>query len=91
MEKVINHLSQHRLAENFHALHHQQQTLLLINAWDCASAKMIEAAGLPAIATSSAGLAWSLGFADGEKILPEVHLEALKEFAIRFRFRYRPI
>ena len=78
MEKVINHLSQHRLAENFHALHHQQQTLLLINAWDCASAKMIEAAGFPAIATSSAGLAWSLGFADGEKILPEVHLEALK-------------
>ncbi|MDY0828757.1 isocitrate lyase/phosphoenolpyruvate mutase family protein [Microbacterium sp. BG28] len=39
--------------------------LVLVNAWDAASARMMEAAGAPAIATTSAGVAWSLGRSDG--------------------------
>jgi 2-methylisocitrate lyase-like PEP mutase family enzyme len=40
--------------------------LLLPNAWDAISARIIVAAGFPAIATTSGGVAWALGFADGE-------------------------
>jgi 2-methylisocitrate lyase-like PEP mutase family enzyme len=47
-------------------LHHAAQPLVLINAWDAASAAMIEHCGLPAIATSSAAMANALGFPDGQ-------------------------
>src|SRR3954471_3499682 len=47
-------------------LHHASQPLILINAWDAASAAMIEHCGLPAIATSSAAMANALGFPDGQ-------------------------
>jgi 2-methylisocitrate lyase-like PEP mutase family enzyme len=47
-------------------LHHASQPLVLINAWDAASAAMIEHCGLPAIATSSAAMANALGFPDGQ-------------------------
>jgi 2-methylisocitrate lyase-like PEP mutase family enzyme len=47
-------------------LHHGSQPLILINAWDAASAAMIEHCGLPAIATSSAAMANALGFPDGQ-------------------------
>jgi 2-methylisocitrate lyase-like PEP mutase family enzyme len=55
-------------AETFAALHHGKQPLLLPNVWDVASARIMEKAGLPAIATTSAGIAHSLGYPDGEKI-----------------------
>ena len=42
--------------------------MLLPNVWDVASARVIEDAGFPAIATSSAGIAFAQGFPDGEKI-----------------------
>jgi 2-methylisocitrate lyase-like PEP mutase family enzyme len=47
-------------------LHHASQPLVLINAWDAASAAMVEHCGLPAIATSSAAMANALGFQDGQ-------------------------
>ena len=47
-------------------LHHASQPLILINAWDAASAAMVEHCGLPAIATSSAAMANALGFPDGQ-------------------------
>jgi 2-methylisocitrate lyase-like PEP mutase family enzyme len=47
-------------------LHHAAQPLVLINAWDAASAAMVEHCGLPAIATSSAAMANALGFPDGQ-------------------------
>lgn len=53
-------------ADAFHALHHGQRTLRLANAWDAASAAVIATTGAPAIATTSAGVAWSLGVADGQ-------------------------
>lgn len=65
----------HSLATQFHALHHSSQPLVLPNAWDAASAALFQAAGAPAIATSSAALAWSLGYADGGS-LPRAELLA---------------
>lgn len=55
-------------AHAFRALHHTGKVLLLPNIWDVASARMIEEAGFPAIATTSAGIAFSLGYPDGQKI-----------------------
>jgi 2-methylisocitrate lyase-like PEP mutase family enzyme len=51
-------------AQVFHALH-QSGLLLLPNAWDAGSARLIESVGSRAIATSSAAVAWSHGYADG--------------------------
>lgn len=51
----------------FHDLH-QSGLLLLANAWDAGSAKLIENQGAKAIATTSAGVAWSLGYPDGDAL-----------------------
>lgn len=53
---------------DFFALHNQQSPLVLPNAWDAASAALFQRAGAPAVATSSAALAWSLGYADGSTL-----------------------
>lgn len=57
---------QARAAEAFRRAHHGSRLLLLPNAWDGLSARQFEAAGFEAIATTSGGVAWALGFADGE-------------------------
>jgi 2-methylisocitrate lyase-like PEP mutase family enzyme len=53
-------------AELFRAMHNGPPLLLLPNAWDAISARIIVAAGFHAIATTSGGVAWALGFPDGE-------------------------
>ena len=58
-------------------LHHGSQPLILINAWDAASAAMVEHCGLPAIATSSAAMANALGFPDGQYLPWPQMLEAV--------------
>src|SRR2546428_4297779 len=55
-------------AELFRRLHQGPAILVLPNAWDVASARVLEQAGFPALATSSAGVAWGLGYSDGERI-----------------------
>jgi 2-methylisocitrate lyase-like PEP mutase family enzyme len=60
------------LAETFHSLHKQKDILILANAWDAGSAKVIEEAGAKAIATSSAGVAWALGYPDGDVLPPRM-------------------
>ena len=55
-------------AERFQQLHKGPELLVLANSWDVASSRLVEAAGLPAVATSSAAIAWALGYADGEHI-----------------------
>jgi len=55
-------------ATSFRAMHRGPKALLLPNVWDVASARVIEDAGFPAIATTSAGIAFSLGYADGQRI-----------------------
>ncbi|AMO96783.1 phosphoenolpyruvate phosphomutase family protein [Collimonas fungivorans] len=52
----------------FHQLHLGPQPLTLLNAWDAASARILERAGAPAIGTTSAGMAWAAGYADGERM-----------------------
>lgn len=53
-------------AHAFRQMHHGSPALLLPNAWDAVSARLFEEAGFRAVATTSGGLAWSLGYADGE-------------------------
>jgi len=55
-------------AETFRKLHRSAKILVLPNTWDVASARVIEDAGFEAIATSSAGVAFSLGYPDGQRI-----------------------
>ena len=52
----------------FHRLH-QEGLLILPNAWDAGSARLIESRGARAIATTSAAVAWAHGYADGD-LLP---------------------
>ncbi len=63
--------------ERFAALHTGGAILLLPNAWDAASARIFEDAGFPAVATSSAGMAYSLGYADGEAMPPTEMIAAV--------------
>ncbi|MCK6564158.1 MAG: isocitrate lyase/phosphoenolpyruvate mutase family protein [Dehalococcoidia bacterium] len=51
----------------FRDLHAGPGMLVMANAWDAASAQRFEAAGFPAIATSSGGVAMALGYADHEQ------------------------
>jgi 2-methylisocitrate lyase-like PEP mutase family enzyme len=62
-------------------LHHAAAPLILINAWDAASAAMIVHCGLSAVATSSAALANSLGYADGQNLPWPEMLAALQRIA----------
>lgn len=57
---------QKQLAEAFRRAH-RGPLLLLPNAWDAMSARQFEAAGFGAVATTSGGVAWALGHADGEQ------------------------
>lgn len=58
-------------ANEFRAMHRGGKILILPNAWDVASARVFEEAGFSAIATTSAGIAFSLGYPDGQKISRE--------------------
>ncbi len=60
--------TQREKAEAFRQLHHGPRVLLLPNAWDAVSARIFEDAGFPAIATTSAGVAFAQGYPDGEFI-----------------------
>lgn len=64
-------------AIRFGELHQRPRILVLPNAWDAASARIFERAGLPAIATTSAGIAFSHGLPDGELIGRAAMLEAV--------------
>ncbi|MDI1476341.1 isocitrate lyase/phosphoenolpyruvate mutase family protein [Polyangium sp. y55x31] len=68
-------------AERFRALHAEGHLLVLTNVWDAASARVVEAAGAEAIATSSAALAWAHGYADGEHLPLDVLVTAVREIA----------
>jgi 2-methylisocitrate lyase-like PEP mutase family enzyme len=75
MNPITPGTSQHK-AHTLHDLHDGTKPLVLVNAWDAASARVIEQAGASVIATTSAGMAWSLGVADGEQLAREELLAA---------------
>lgn len=64
----MDRIEQIALAERFHAQHHASEMLILPNAWDAGSAVIFERAGFRAIGTTSAGIAYSLGYPDGQRI-----------------------
>ncbi len=66
-------------ADLFRSLH--RPTLVLPNAWDAASARIFEQAGFPAIGTTSAGVAFSLGYPDGQKLKREEMIEVVARIA----------
>jgi putative phosphoesterase len=68
-------------AAAFRAMHSGNEILLLPNAWDVASARIIEDAGFGAIATTSGGIAFSLGYPDGQKIPREEMLAVVARIA----------
>ena len=59
-------LTQMQRGEAFRALHQRDGLFVLPNPWDAGSAKMLAALGFEALATTSAGLAFSLGRCDAE-------------------------
>jgi 2-methylisocitrate lyase-like PEP mutase family enzyme len=62
-------------------LHRAEDPLVLVNAWDAASARMVERAGFPAVASSSAGVAFALGCSDGQKLPWREMVAAIKRIA----------
>src|SRR4051794_13514209 len=64
----------------FHALHHDG-VLVLPNAWDVASARLVARAGAAAVATTSAGVAWSLGAPDGNRLDRELAIGLVERVA----------
>jgi 2-methylisocitrate lyase-like PEP mutase family enzyme len=60
--------SQQDKARLFQSLHVNDPVLVLANAWDVASARVVADTGAPAVATTSAGVAWMLGYPDGDAV-----------------------
>jgi 2-methylisocitrate lyase-like PEP mutase family enzyme len=77
--------AQAQKAETLRALHRGPKILILPNAWDVASARIVEDLGFPAIATTSAGIAAVLGYADGEQISREEMLDSVARIAAAVR------
>src|SRR5665213_992709 len=76
-------LTQREKAELLRALHRPGDPLVLVNVWDAISARIVEELGFPAIATTSAGIAWVEGFPDGEGCPRERMLEAVRRVCDR--------
>jgi 2-methylisocitrate lyase-like PEP mutase family enzyme len=69
-------MNQSKRAAYFRQLH-SNRPLVLPNAWDAASARVIELAGALAIATTSAGISWAFGRSDGQKVRREEMIEVI--------------
>src|SRR5436309_9946389 len=70
-------------AERLRQLHVQGPMLVLPNAWDAGSARIFVEAGFTALATTSAGIAFSLGLPDGERISRDEMLAAVARITRR--------
>ncbi|OZU88655.1 dihydrouridine synthase [Virgibacillus indicus] len=77
----MNHRNQYEKAKDFYQLHQQPTSFVLPNAWDAVSAKVFEESGFEAIGTTSAGIAASLGYDDGQNIPFEEMTTAIKNIA----------
>ena len=68
---------QKKKAELFLKYHHDREILVLLNSWDNGSSKLIEACGFKAIATTSMGVAASLGYPDCQIITLSEMIEVI--------------
>ncbi|MET9035325.1 isocitrate lyase/PEP mutase family protein [Streptomyces mirabilis] len=82
---MTNQNPTHETALAFRTLHIPGRPLVLPNAWDTASARLVEEAGAAAVATTSAGLAWDLGTADGDRLDRDRALGAVARVAAAVR------
>jgi 2-methylisocitrate lyase-like PEP mutase family enzyme len=60
---------------------HESGLLILPNAWDAGTARLIESLGAKAIATTSAGVAWCHGYPDGDAVPPRLVAATVSEIA----------
>jgi len=77
----MNIAEQAAKAEQLKKLHYGPRILILPNAWDAISALIVEDAGFPAVATTSAGVAAALGYPDGQRVQRDEMLEAVARIA----------
>jgi 2-methylisocitrate lyase-like PEP mutase family enzyme len=77
----MNRDTQRAKAEAFRAMHDRSRILVLPNAWDAMSARVIEEAGARAIATTSAGVAFSVGYPDGGAMPRDEMIAAIARIA----------
>jgi 2-methylisocitrate lyase-like PEP mutase family enzyme len=82
---VTNSNNQAAKANLFRDLHRGPKILVLPNAWDVASARILENAGVAAIATTSAGVAFTLGYPDGQKISRQEMLSVVARIAAKVK------
>lgn len=68
--------------EQFRDLHHQDQPLLIANVWNAQSARLFEKRQFKALATSSAAVASTLGYSDGEQMSFDEYLFIIKRIRI---------
>jgi len=82
---VTNSSDQAAKANLFRDLHRGSKVLLLPNAWDVATARVLEQTGIAAIATTSAGIAFALGYPDGQKISRKEMLAMISRIASKVK------
>lgn len=73
--------AQSQKAEAFRRMHDGSRILVLPNAWDAASARIFEEAGYRAVATTSAGVSYAAGYADGELLPRDEMIAAIARIA----------
>lgn len=74
-------MTQAEKADAFRSLHGGPRILILPNAWDPVTARLFASLGFPAVATSSAAVAWALDRADGEQLVREEMSAAVERMA----------
>ena len=82
-EEIIISQEQREKAQTFLCMHQTDGMFVIPNAWDAASAYIYEKAGFAAVATTSAGLAYALGYPDGEQVSMEDLLFVVKKITGR--------
>ena len=80
---MTNKSRQERHANDFLTLHQGPEVLILPNAWDVVSAKIFEIEGFKAIGTTSAGIAATLGYADGQNMSLLENLDVVQRIVNR--------
>lgn len=80
---MVTSVSLAKKADAFLKLHQGPRILVLPNVWDVVSARMVERAGFPAVATSSAAIANALGYPDGQRIPREEMLAVVTRIAAK--------
>jgi 2-methylisocitrate lyase-like PEP mutase family enzyme len=81
----MNLQAQREKAETLRSLHRGQRSLVLPNVWDVVTARIVEEMGFPVVATTSAGIASSLGYADGQHIGMQKMLSVVARIASAVR------